>query len=332
MVLLNSNRKTSKGLSVTTLCTDSLRGSKYTKQRDWLSVLRPASVGAQHKNSLKFSLSLNDMGQRVDNLCQGLHFIDRTCSEGELDAKAEHAQCLCSNPVTTTIRESPDASLSTRTSLHLVPSLTNNHKYMLSTPTSPAPPSHQNSFVQPLSTPGSNLLHLLLPFSRSSTSASLQCSELGSYASHLYIAKSCSTLLEGAESGFLSQGDDSVFEVELPRSASKEANMMLTAPIMDSVSGTLLAPLCYMDEDVDLECHSSPLMEKSGPLSHYSLSGDCCRWVIVWTVCSPVTLHRAVNVAVLPETCSVVEGSSSCSVIAQSSCVHPPKLCSEWSF
>ncbi|XP_038148905.1 E3 ubiquitin-protein ligase MARCH8 isoform X2 [Cyprinodon tularosa] len=277
VVLLNSNRKTSKGLSVTTLCTDSLRGSKYTKQRDWLSMLRPASVSAQPKNSLKFSLSLNDMGQRVDNLCQGLHFIDRTCSEGELDAKAEHAQCLCSNPVTTTIRESPDASLSTRTSLHLVPSLTNNHKYMLSTPTSPAPPSHQNSFVQPLSTPGSNLLHLLLPFSRSSTSASLQCSELGSYASHLYIAKSCSTLLEGAESGFLSQGDDSVFEVELPRSASKEANMMLTAPIMDSVSGTLLAPLCYMDEDVDLECHSSPLMEKSGPLSHYSLSGDCCR-------------------------------------------------------
>uniref|UniRef100_A0A096LXV0 Membrane-associated ring finger (C3HC4) 8 n=1 Tax=Poecilia formosa TaxID=48698 RepID=A0A096LXV0_POEFO len=213
VVLLNSNGKTSDGLSVTTVCADSPHGSKCAKQRDWLSVLRPASVGIRPKNSLRFSLSLNDVGQRVDNLCRGLHFIDRTCSEGELD---------------------------------------------------------------PLSTPGSNFLRLLLPFSRSSTSASLQCSELGSYASHLHITKSCSTLLEGTESGFLSQGDDGVFEVEHSRSPSKGASQT-TTPETLSVSGTLLAPLCYMDEDSDLECCSSPLTEKSGPLSHYSLSGDCCR-------------------------------------------------------
>ncbi|XP_043993452.1 E3 ubiquitin-protein ligase MARCH8 isoform X3 [Gambusia affinis] len=282
VVLLNSNGKTSDGLSVTTVCADSLHGSKCTKQRDWLSVLRPASVSIRPKNSLKFSLSLNDVGQRVDNLCRGLHFIDRTCSEGELDVKPEHAQSpnsktLRDDPVATSKRESRDAPLSTRTTLHLVPSLTNNHKYMLGNSSGPAsPPPHPSSLLQPLSTPGSNFLRLLLPFSRSSTSASLQCSELGSYASHLHITKSCSTLLEGTESGFLSQGDDSVFEVEHSRSPSKGASQT-TTPETVSVSGTLLAPLCYMDEDTDLECCSSPLTEKSGALSHYSLSGDCCR-------------------------------------------------------
>uniref|UniRef100_A0A096M249 RING-type E3 ubiquitin transferase n=1 Tax=Poecilia formosa TaxID=48698 RepID=A0A096M249_POEFO len=223
VVLLNSNGKTSDGLSVTTVCADSPHGSKCAKQRDWLSVLRPASVGIRPKNSLRFSLSLNDVGQRVDNLCRGLHFIDRTCSEGELDVKPEHAQCpdgkmLGDDPVATSKRESRDAPLSTRTT----------------------------------------------------------CSELGSYASHLHITKSCSTLLEGTESGFLSQGDDGVFEVEHSRSPSKGASQT-TTPETLSVSGTLLAPLCYMDEDSDLECCSSPLTEKSGPLSHYSLSGDCCR-------------------------------------------------------
>ncbi|PWA26060.1 hypothetical protein CCH79_00001660, partial [Gambusia affinis] len=282
VVLLNSNGKTSDGLSVTTVCADSLHGSKCTKQRDWLSVLRPASVSIRPKNSLKFSLSLNDVGQRVDNLCRGLHFIDRTCSEGELDVKPEHAQSpnsktLRDDPVATSKRESRDDPLSTRTTLHLVPSLTNNHKYMLGNSSGPAsPPPHPSSLLQPLSTPGSNFLRLLLPFSRSSTSASLQCSELGSYASHLHITKSCSTLLEGTESGFLSQGDDSVFEVEHSRSPSKGASQT-TTPETVSVSGTLLAPLCYMDEDTDLECCSSPLTEKSGALSHYSLSGDCCR-------------------------------------------------------
>ncbi|MEQ2300599.1 hypothetical protein AMECASPLE_027430 [Ameca splendens] len=217
--------------------------------------------------------------------------------------KPEHAQCpnskLCSdNPVATPTRESPDAPLSIRTNLHLVPSLTNNHKYMLGNPSDPTPASHPNSLLQPLSAPGSNFLRLLLPFSRSSTSASLQCSELGSYASHLHITKSCSTLLEGTESGFLSQGDD-MFEVEHPRLPTKGSSQMATSETI-SVSGTLLAPLCHMDEDTDLECCSLPLTEKSEPLSNYSLSGDCCRWVIVWLVYSPETLHHTANVAVHP--------------------------------
>lgn len=90
-----------------------------------------------------------------------------------------------------------------------------------------------------------------------------------------------------------------MFEVKHSRSPPKGL-CQTTNPEMVSVSGTLLAPLCYMDDDTDLECCSSPLTEKSGQLSRYSLSGDCCRWVIVEMVNSPETLHRTVNVAVNP--------------------------------
>ncbi|KAM9726737.1 E3 ubiquitin-protein ligase MARCHF8 isoform 2-T5 [Menidia menidia] len=301
VVLLSSNGKSCQGsgcVSVTTLCADTPPASKQNKHRDWLSLLRPASVSRRPNSSLRFSLSLNDVGQRVDSLCRGLHFIDRTCSEGELDVKPEPAGCPGSGHMAHThdsklapapAHQSPKPPLSTRTNPHLVPSFTNNYKYMLgftpssnlsSEPPAITPPS-PNVHLQPPPTPGSNFLRLLLPFSRSSTSASLQCSELGSYASHLHITKSSSGLLEGTESGFPSQdplGDDDVFEADRPRSAQRGTGQ-LASPGAVTVArpGALLAPLCYMDEDSDLECCSSPLSEKTGPLSPFSLSGDCCR-------------------------------------------------------
>ncbi|XP_075334399.1 E3 ubiquitin-protein ligase MARCHF8 isoform X1 [Odontesthes bonariensis] len=287
VVLLNSNGKACQGsgcVSVTTLCTDTLSASRQNKQRDWLSLLRPASVSIRPNSSLRFSLSLNDVGQRVDSLCRGLHFIDRTCSEGELDVKPEPAECPGSERRAHTLNgklaaapthQSPKPPPSTRTHPHLVPSFTNNYKYMLGVPPTnslssepPATVPHfPNTHLQPPLNPGPNFLRLLLPFSRSSTSASLQCSELGSYASHLHITKSSSGLLEGTESGFPSQdplGDDDVFEADQPESVPRGM-------------GALQAPLCYMDEDSDLECCSSPLSEKTAPLSPFSLSGDFCR-------------------------------------------------------
>ncbi|XP_072247080.1 uncharacterized protein, partial [Leuresthes tenuis] len=308
VVLLNSNGKTCQGsgcVSVTTLCADTLSASKQNKQRDWLSLLRPASVSIRPNSSLRFSLSLNDVGQRVDSLCRGLHFIDRTCSEGELDVKPEPAECpgserrahtLDGKLVAAPTHQNPKPPPSTCTHPHLVPSFTNNYKYMLGIPPpnnlSSEPPAiiphFPNTHLQPPPTAGSNFLRLLLPFSRSSTSASLQCSELGSYTSHLHITKSSSVLLEGTESGFPSQdplGDDDVFEAEQPESAPRGMGQ-LASPGAVTVAGpgALLAPLCYMDEDSDLEFCSSPLSEKTAPLSPFSLSGDCCRWVTVWMV------------------------------------------------
>ncbi|XP_070833267.1 uncharacterized protein [Chaetodon trifascialis] len=310
VVLLNSNGKTcqgSGGISVTTLCTDALPASKHTKQRDWLSLIRPSSVNIHRNGSLRFSVSLNDMGQRVDSLCRGLHFIDRTCSDGELELKPEPAQPPLSDRRACTLNsklaaapthQNPIPALSTRTHPHLIPSFTNNYKYMLGIPPANCLPSDPTIIAPPPPLPNThlpshasqntNFLRLLLPFSRSSTSASLQCSELGSYASHLHITKSSSALLGGSESGFPPEdllGDDDVFEEDQPSPAPKGTGQLVT-PETGSVAGpgALLAPLCYMDEDSDLDCCPSPLSEKTGPLSPYSLSGDCCRWVTVWMV------------------------------------------------
>lgn len=284
-----------------TLCTDALPPSKYPKQRDWLSLLRPASVSMAPRSSLRFSLSLNDVGQRMDSLCRGLHFIDRTCSEGELDVDPEpdrrsgleqKAHELNSKLVaapTTCHSSNSNAPPSKRT--HLIPSLTNDYKYMMSIPSSKclsSNPTVTASFVPstrlPLPpAPGPGFLRLALPFSRSSTSASLQGSEMSSYASHLH--KSSSTLLEGAESRFPSGdplGDDDVFEEDHTGSLLKGKEQPPTQGADDS--GCLRAPLCYMDEDSDLESCSSPLSEKPTPLSPFSVSGDCCRWVTVWMV------------------------------------------------
>uniref|UniRef100_A0A671YNG6 RING-type E3 ubiquitin transferase n=1 Tax=Sparus aurata TaxID=8175 RepID=A0A671YNG6_SPAAU len=298
VVLLSSNGKScqgSGGISVTTLCADGPPSSKHGKQRDWLSLIRPSSVNVNPNGSLRFSASLNDVGQRVDSLCRGLHFIDRTCSEGELELKPEPAQPPVSDRRAHTLNgklaaapahQNPNPSFSARTQPHLVPSFTNNYKYMLGVPPancipSDPPPPLSNTHLHPHHSPSANFLRLLLPFSRSSTSASLQCSELGSYASHLHIPKSSSALLEGSESGFPPEdllGDDDVFEEDGPSPAPKGRDQPATPEkVTEARPGFLLAPLCYMDEDSDLDCCPSPLSEKTGPLSPYSLQGDCCR-------------------------------------------------------
>lgn len=303
VVLLNSNGKNrpgSGGTSVTTLCAGAPPASKQAKQRDWLSLICPPSVSLHPGGSLRFSVSLNDVGQRVDSLCRGLRFIDRTCSEGELELKPtpapppssdRRARVLNGKPAAPPAHPSPTCAHP-----HLVPSFTNNYKYMLGLPpanllpSDPAvvpptpPPPLSNNHLHPHRSPSGNFLRLLLPFSRSSTSATLQCSELGSYTSHLHIGQS-SSALEGSESGFPQEdllGDDDVFE-EDRHSPSPKAARQEAAPETFPMAGlgALLAPLCYMDEDSDLDRCPSPLTEKTGPLSPHSLSGDCCRWVTV---------------------------------------------------
>uniref|UniRef100_A0AAQ4R2P7 RING-type E3 ubiquitin transferase n=1 Tax=Gasterosteus aculeatus aculeatus TaxID=481459 RepID=A0AAQ4R2P7_GASAC len=308
VVLLSSNGKTcrgSGGRSVATLCADALPASKHAKQRDWLSLLRPSSVNLHPSGALRFSASLNDVGQRVDSLCRGLHFIDRACSEGELELKSEPPRPTGSKRAAHTpsgelaaapARQIPGPTSSTCTRPHLVPafssssSSSNNYKSALGTPTANdlpsapaaiAPPPPSNSLLLPHPSPSANFLRLLLPFSRSSTSASLQCSELGSYESHLHGTKSSSVMLEGSESGFHVEdllGDDDVFEEDrLSAAPMRSGRRDSPKAVTGAGTGPLVAPLCFMDEDVDLDCCPSPLSEKTAPLSPYSLSGDWCR-------------------------------------------------------
>lgn len=292
VVLLNSNGKAGagrEGVSVTTLCTDVLPAPKYAKPRDWLTLIRPLSVNIRPSSPLRFSLSLNDVGQRVDSLCRGLRFIDRTCSEGELELKAEPAPPSSPERKTQTLngKLAPAPTHSRPSPPHLVPSLSNNYRYMLGN--SPAGPSDPNLIAPPLLSsnqpyshrcPSSSFLRVLFPFSQSATSTSLQCSELGSYTSYLHISKS-SSALEDSDLGFPIEellGDEDISgEDQLSRAPKGEGHKTTTTTVTRAGAAALKAPLCYMDEDSDLD--PCPLTEKSGPQSPYSLSGDCCRWV-----------------------------------------------------
>ncbi|XP_030627857.1 E3 ubiquitin-protein ligase MARCHF8 isoform X1 [Chanos chanos] len=261
LVLLNSNGRSSGSQSVTTtmLCPPEPPAKPKNKNlfgSEWLSLLRLDSG-----KSLKFSRSLNDMGQKMDSLCSGLHFIDRTCSDGELGSEMD-----------THMQRDTDAKTLNGKPVHLVPSFL------------PRPPSFSTNYkyigppelCQNQSGPhadlqrSSNFLRLFFPFPRSSTLGSLRASELGSYTSRLHMAKSSSTLMEVSECCAVEEvGDDDVFEEDAP-------NHVGTTP-----DGSR-APLCSLDEDTDLDhcdpdCFSTPLAEKTGPLSPYSLSGDCCR-------------------------------------------------------
>lgn len=292
VVLLNSNGKTGagpEGVSVTTLCTDVLPAPKCAKPRDWLTLVRPLSVNIRPSSPLRFSLSLNDVGQRVDSLCRGLRFIDRTCSEGELELKAEPAPPSSSARKTQTLngKLAPAPARSPPSPPHLVPSLSSNYRYMLGN--SPASPSNPNLIAPPLlsrnpppfhCSPSSSFLRVLLPFSHSPTSTSVQCSELDSYTSYLHINKS-SSVLEDGDLGFPIEellGDEDISEEDqLSRAPKGEDHKTTPATVTRAGAAALLAPLCYMDEDSDLD--PCPLTEMSGPQSPYSLSGDCCRWV-----------------------------------------------------
>ncbi|XP_053730347.1 E3 ubiquitin-protein ligase MARCH8 isoform X1 [Synchiropus splendidus] len=277
VVLLNTNGKSSReseGLTVTTICADAPLVPKQIKC-DWLSLLRPPGVHIRQNGSLKFSASLNDVGQRMDSLCRGLHFIDRTCSEGELESKPELVSSRWSHMLNGKMASPANPSGHPQ----LIPSFTNDHKYMVAShansspsqiPAPPPPLPTPKSHLQPHSSSNSNFLRLLLPFSRSSTSASLQASELGSFMSHLHISKSSSAILEGSESELAP--DDEVFG-DHSSPTLKGAQQVKTK----GGRGPLVAPLCYMDEDSDLDCCPSPLSEKTEPLSPYSLSGDWCR-------------------------------------------------------
>ncbi|XP_077437584.1 E3 ubiquitin-protein ligase MARCHF8 isoform X2 [Vanacampus margaritifer] len=242
VVLLAPKGKSSDGcVTVTTVCADSPPASK---QRDWLSLLRPSLGGARppgrHPHGpLRFSVSLNDVGQRVDGLYRGLHFIDRTCSEGELETKAgDAAQSRGSQTRATDagVNGGPDPSRVFSAHPHLVPAFTNSYKYMLGPSVPPPPPPPPPAPPAPDHSPSANFLRLLLPFSRSSTSSSLP--------------KSSSVVIEGSELEFAPE---------------------------EMAKGVHLAPLCYMDEDSDLDRCPSPMSEKTEPLSPFSLSGDCCR-------------------------------------------------------
>lgn len=244
VVLLDSNekRRASQSMTTTTLCLDSpvKPKNKSVLGAEWLSLLKPSVNLRPHASTLKFSKSLNDVGQKMDGLCS-MHFADRTCSDGELRAETK-GDAQCGHQAKTLV-----VKLTRLPPLYPTQhgSFSSTHGY------ASAHPAYMHK--------SSNLLRFFFPFPRSSTAGSLPLSELAS------CAKPSSALLEVNEVSTEEMGDDDVFEEE-------SSAWMLKAMEQH-------APLCFLEEDGDLDHCSSPPMEKTGPPSPYSLTGDCCRLV-----------------------------------------------------
>lgn len=244
LVLLDSTEKrwASQSITMTSLCLDSSLKPKNKSSfgAEWLSLLKPSVNLRPHTSTLKFSKSLNDVVQKTDGLCS-LHFTERTCSDSHLcsDAKGE---ADCGHQAKTLMVKLT----------RLPPLYPTQHSNYSTTYgyTSTHPADLQKS---------SNLLRFFFPFPHSSTAGSLPLGELAS------CAKPSSALLDVNELCSEEMGDDDVFEEELSgwRLKAKDQH----------------APLCSLEEDGDLDRCFSPLMEKTGPPSPYSLSGDCCRLV-----------------------------------------------------
>lgn len=265
VVLLNSNEKrwASQSITMTTLCLDSpiKPKNKSVFGAEWLSLLKPSVSLRPHGSMLKFSKSLNDMGQKMDGLCSP-HFAERTCSDGELRSDAK-GDAECGHQAKTLVVKLT----------RLPPLYPTQHG---SFPTTYGYASAHPADMQK----SSNLLRFFFPFPRSSTAGSLPQGELASSA------KPSSALLEVNEVFSEEMGDDDVFEEESSgwRLKAKEQH----------------APLCSLEEDGDLDRCFSPLMEKTGPPSPYSLTGDCCRLVRLLLPTQP-NYSRALSI----ETCSI---------------------------
>lgn len=243
VVLLNSTDKCwpPQSITMTTLCLESSikPKNKSVFGAEWLSLLKPSVNLRPHDRTLKFSKSLNDVAQKMDGLCS-LHFAERTCSDGELCSDTKgDAECV-------------HQAKSLVVKLTRLPPLYPSQHSSYSTKYSYA--SAHSADMQK----SSNLLRFFFPFSRSSTAGSLPLGELASCAkpsSALLVNEVCSEEM----------GDDDVFEEEYSGWRLK--------------AGEQHAPLCSLEEDGDLDRCFSPLMEKTGPPSPYSLTGDCCRLV-----------------------------------------------------
>ncbi|KAM4851997.1 E3 ubiquitin-protein ligase MARCHF8 isoform 2-T2 [Thomomys bottae] len=256
-------RSLTPGLPVTVVCKDTLQVPKRNSfGSEWVQALKPMK-NSKARRTLKFSKSLNDVGEKTQDALERFDYVEKTCSEGKLapprhpglrknGLHAKEKRALAHLPLGHPIH-SRVSSLSANQSatIEVEASKGGLHAPLLEEKTDGESRSRSQ-----------RLLRYLLLLSHSSSANSLhRFQELESHTSHLHATKS-SSMLAGSP-GFCSDemGDDDVFE--------------------DSTSSTLKsrglwAPLCSVEKDSDLDC-PSPLSEKCPPISPVSTSGDACR-------------------------------------------------------
>ncbi|XP_017717721.1 PREDICTED: E3 ubiquitin-protein ligase MARCH8 isoform X2 [Rhinopithecus bieti] len=252
-----------QGFTVTVICKDTSQASKRNSfGSEWVQALKPAK-NTKARRTLKFSRSLNDVGEKAQDTSESFAYMERTCSEGKLILPQD--PCLRTNR------------------FHHKEKRTVNHKPLgnskqscvscLSASRSTASEVEAGKRGRPgllleekadgdATSRSRRLLRYLFSLSHGSSASSLhRFHELESCAARLHTAKSSSGL--AGSMGFCSDemGDDDVFE------DSTSAKLK---------SRILRAPLCSTEKDSDLDC-PSPFSEKLSPISPVSTSGDVCR-------------------------------------------------------
>uniref|UniRef100_A0A8C3YUT9 RING-type E3 ubiquitin transferase n=1 Tax=Catagonus wagneri TaxID=51154 RepID=A0A8C3YUT9_9CETA len=252
-----------QGLTVTVVCQDAVQVSKRNScGSEWAQALKPTK-NTKARRTLKFSKSLNDVGEKAQDTLASFDYVERTCSEGKLVLPQD--SCLRGNRFhqkeKRTLTRKPLGS----SKRSCVSSLSANRSAA-----SEAGAGKAGIHVPLLDEKADGeaesrsrwLLRYLLSLSHGSSTSSLhRFHELQSCTPGLHPAKSSSGLAGSV--GFCSDdmGDDDVFEDSL------------SAKLKSKV---LRAPLCSVEKDSDLDC-PSPLSEKCPPISPVSTSGDACR-------------------------------------------------------
>uniref|UniRef100_M3YE04 RING-type E3 ubiquitin transferase n=1 Tax=Mustela putorius furo TaxID=9669 RepID=M3YE04_MUSPF len=71
-----------QGLTVTVICKDTL-SKRNSCGSEWAQALKPAD-NTKARRTLKFSKSLNDVGEKAQDTVESFDYVERTCSEGKL--------------------------------------------------------------------------------------------------------------------------------------------------------------------------------------------------------------------------------------------------------
>nr|XP_019565858.1 PREDICTED: E3 ubiquitin-protein ligase MARCH8 isoform X1 [Rhinolophus sinicus] len=252
-----------QGLTVTVICKDTLQASdRNSCGSEWAQASKPAK-NTKSRRTLKFSKSLNDMGEKAQDTLESFDYVERTCSEGKFVLFQD--PCLRMNRFHYKEKRTLNSKPLGHSKQSCVSSLSANH------PAASEVGGGKGGVPVPLweekadsaSVPRSHrLLRYLLSLSLGSGASSLhRPHEREGCAAYLHAAQSSGGL--AGSTGFCSDemGDDDVFE---------------DSTSAQSKSKVLRAPLCSVEKDSDLDC-PSPLSEKRSPISPVSTSGDTCR-------------------------------------------------------
>ncbi|KAM7073796.1 E3 ubiquitin-protein ligase MARCHF8 isoform 3-T32 [Molossus nigricans] len=252
-----------QGLAVTVICKDTLQAPRRSPAgSEGAQALRPAE-NSKARRTLKFSKSLNDVGEKAQPTWENVDYVERTCSEGKLI----HSQdwCLRIDRLRPRQKRALNCKPLGRSRHSCVSSLFAHHS------AAPEVEGGRGGMHVPLleeradgeaASRSRRLLRCLFSLSHGSRASSLhRFHELESGAAHLHGATSSRGL--AGSTGFCSDdmGDDDVFE---DNTSSRLKSRVLRAP------------LCSVEKDSDLDC-SSPLSEKCPPISPVSTPGDACR-------------------------------------------------------